>query len=503
MRVEYLGNGNLEELEARVQRVASAGKISRTSGKAYEVYQKCGEFDLDGYNRAVKRAIANGQSEDSVYRERFTAYNSDLRFAKRVIGMGHGSIAEHDYIFLSIDDVTPVVEHTLIGSRLASFTIKSRREVDFRTNGFYVPDFRDKDGNLHKDNDKLKEIYINHMQNLFNEYGNLVDSGIKLEDARYVLPYCFNSNIFMGMDARSFVKLTKYLLYGKASNITELKSLGDEFLKIIDEKIPYMSDEVRKKPSSNDDSFSYLDSFVRETGVSFDNKIHDKVSLVNYPSNSDDIVLASALQERYQLSQDKASLMLEECSKEDPSFKEKLMKVIFSNDEQRELEQVNFKFDIPISLAVRTHLERHRMQSLITPDFVPLWSLDNYDVPTGLTEEQKASYNELFKRNKEMRDYFLALGVNENDLVYFYQAANKCNVLTNINARSLAWISRMRCCNKAQFAIRKIANQMCGEVKEVSPLIGSNLGATCDVFGYCNEGKESCGKILAKRRKES
>lgn len=505
MRVEYLGNENKEEVEGRLQKIAAAGKLSRTSGKAYEIYDKCGDFDTNAYQKAVAKALEDGKSEDDVDKNRYTPYESNLRYIKRVINMGHKSISEHDYIMLSIDDVTPIIEHILITSRLSSFTIKSRREVDFRNNGFYVPDFRDKEGNTHQDNERLKTIYKEHMQNLFNEYGNLIDAGMKREDARYILPYCFNSNIFMGMDVNSFVRLTRYLLYGKVSLIAEARKLGEEFLKIIDENIPYMSDEVRKNSAKFSDSFEYLDSLALEQGINFDTKVHDKVSLTSYTQNSDDIILASALQERYQLSQDKALKMLEECSKKDTNFKRNLMKVIVSNNEHRELEQANFKFDIPIPLAVRTHLERHRMHSLIVPDFVPLWSLDNYDIPPSLQKEQKKHYDEIFKKNREMRDYFKSCGVNENDLVYFYQAANKCNVLTNVNGSSLAWISRMRCCNKAQLAIRKIVNEMCSEVRAVSPLYGSYLGPTCEVFGYCNEGKESCGKIktLQKVRKDN
>jgi len=472
MRVEYLGSGTKEEMEKRLEKVASAGRLSRTSGKANEVYDKSKELGFD----------------------------KNLKYAKRVVDMGHKSIAEHDYISLAIDDVTPIIEHIIIGSRLSSFTIKSRREVDFRTNGFYVPEFRDKEGNIHPKNEQLKEIYKNHMNNLFDEYGRLADSGMKLEEARYVLPYSFNSNIFMGMDARSFTDLTRYLLYGKVSNISEVKELGEKFLKIIDEHIPYMSDEVRKNPKNGEDNLEFLDSYDATSKEKEKTSIHDKVKLTNYTDNADDVILASALQQRYQISEDKAFALLDKCSKEDIEFKEKLMKAIISNPEHRELEQVSFKFDIPIILAVLTHLQRHRMHSLLIPDFVPLWSLENYEVPPTLKEEDKKNYDKLFQKNREVRDYFQSEGVNDNDLVYFYQAANACNVLTNINGSSLAWISRMRCCNKAQPAIRKIANKMCSDVREVAPIYGSGLGATCDVFGYCPEGKESCGKVLAKRK---
>ena len=62
----------------------------------------------------------------------------------------------------------------------------------------------------------------------------------------------------------------------------------------------------------------------------------------------------------------------------------------------------------------------------------------------------------------------------------------------------------MRCCNKAQWQIRNIAKDIAMQVKEVSPLIGEGLGATCTTDRYCGEGKESCGlieKILAAESK--
>ena len=499
MKVEFLGNGTREDVEKRIQKVASAGRLSRTNGKAYEIYEKSGVFDYANYAKAVIKAKEKDEDPKTIDPDKYSPYQKNLRYAKSVIGMGHGSIAEHDYIMLSIDDVSVIIEHILIGSRLASFTIKSRREVDFRTNGFYIPDFRDHKGNIHPQNEVLKRMYMDHMNFLFTEYGKLVDKKIKLEEARYVLPYSFHSNIFMGMDARSFVKLTKYLLYGKVSNIEEAKQLGSKFLEIIDEKIPYMSDEVRKKSQDSKDNLSFLDEYHSTPNGLNNIKIHDRVTLTEFTKNADDIVLASALEQRYQISRQKALKLLEKCSEEDSKFKEKLMKAIFNNEESRELEQVTFNFDIPIPLAVRTHLERHRMQSLLTPDFVPLWDLKNYDVPLTLKKEEKAHYDFIFETNRKMREYFENQGVNEFDLVYFYQAANQCNVLTNVNGRALAWISRMRCCTKAQPSIRKVVNQMCSEVKKVAPLIGDGLGATCDVFGYCNEGKESCGKVLTKK----
>ena len=92
--------------------------------------------------------------------------------------------------------------------------------------GFYVPDFKDKDGNVLANNRKLRKEYKDYMQSLFDKYGDLVDEELPIEDCRYVLPYSFYSNIIMGCDANEFLRMTADLLYGKNSNITELHELG-------------------------------------------------------------------------------------------------------------------------------------------------------------------------------------------------------------------------------------------------------------------------------------
>ena len=126
MKIELLGGCTKEELESRVQRVAAAGKLSRFPGNVFEVIESCDD------------------------------YESNLKLIKRIIKMGHKSIIEHDYLVFALCDVTPIVEQTIIGNRLTSFTIKSRREVDFRNVGFYIPEFRNKDLEIHKDNEILK-----------------------------------------------------------------------------------------------------------------------------------------------------------------------------------------------------------------------------------------------------------------------------------------------------------------------------------------------------------
>ena len=84
-------------------------------------------------------------------------------------------------------------------------------------------------------------------------------------------------------------------------------------------------------------------------------------------------------------------------------------------------------------------------------------------------------------------------------------SGNAINIQTTMNLRELIWFSRMRSCNKAQKGIRNISNQMVMEVSKKSEVIGSLLGPSCKVEGFCPEGKDSCklrGVVVLKKEKK-
>lgn len=461
MKSELIGGCTKEELESRIQYVAGAGKLSRFPGNVTEVLESCND------------------------------YESNLKLIKRIIKMGHKSIIEHDYLVFALNDVTPIVEQTLIGYRLTSFTVKSRREVDFRTAGFYTPEFRNKSGEIHEKNEELKEEYNKHMKMLFNTYGDIVDKGVNVEDARFLLPYSYHSNFIMGVNGRELERMIIALRNGKLSNIPDLKEVGDALYDLVKSHVPYLIPNLKKQETSLKTDFEYLESMEERPEI----KILDKTKMISYTPNSDDVVLESSIMYHYQCSKETAKEILNNMVKKDEKAKEKMMYDILHKEERRELEQVSFTFQIPISLAVLTHLTRHRMHSLLVPEFLPMWNMENYITPVSVKEKANDIYQDAVRKNIEMVEKFKSLDVNEGDLVYFYLSNQMVNVITTMNARNIQWVTRLRCCNKAQWQIRYIANDIRMQVQEVAPLIGKGLGATCMTDRYCGEGRECCGLI--------
>ena len=95
--------------------IASGGRISTMDGTAGEIYAK---------------SLAAGQEKNE-------------KLIGKVLSSGHTSVLEHCYVNLSFENVSVLAEQFLIEFRLASFTVKSRRYVDFSKAGYVSPAFAD------------------------------------------------------------------------------------------------------------------------------------------------------------------------------------------------------------------------------------------------------------------------------------------------------------------------------------------------------------------------
>ncbi len=84
------------------------------------------------------------------------------------------------------------------------------------------------------------------------------------------------------------------------------------------------------------------------------------------------------------------------------------------------------------------------------------------------------------------------------DARFLLPNACETKIVVTMNARCLFNFFKERCCNRAQWEIREVANQMLDLVLEVAPNVFKYAGASC-VYGSCKEGNMSCGKPLKPR----
>lgn len=457
MEISILGNTRIYELEKRIKMVAAAGKLSRFKGNVFDVYDSCNN------------------------------YEKNLKFIEKVIGMGHKSIVEHDYLVIALKNVSPIVEQTLIEERFSSFTIKSRREVNFENAGYYTPNFYDNAGKIFENNKTLQEQYKEHMEYLFGVYKELIDLEIPKEDARYILPYSFNSNIIMGVDAHT---LNRMILKLKTNSIEELRIVGNQLANIVSNEVPYLSNELYKNYNTIESIESLIPKKVKQNKV--DIKSINNVKLLSATDNIDETIIASLLCELYGIDYNKAKEIYNNEFKNNSELTDSIIKKLYTTIDKNALKQVNFRFQIPISLAALTHITRHRTHDMIIPSFVPNNNLLDYVEPQTIHCLNPKLCRNVFKHNYSVYKSFKNQGISETNLPYFHLAGNKINIITSMSGETLAHILHLRTCNKAQWEIKNIAQQMQNLVSNRCNSFSKILGPDCEVLGICPEKGESC-----------
>ena len=167
-------------------------------------------------------------------------------------------------------------------------------------------------------------------------------------------------------------------------------------------------------------------------------------------------------------------------------------------------EHASFTFAIDgISRACSHQLVRHRVASYSqrSQRYVSENQFE-YVIPKTIEALKGGSdgFNGLYDKYQRAMNYiqgfyeWLVLnGIPKEDARYVLPNATCTSIMVTMNARSLMNFFKLRCCNRAQWEIRELADEMLRQCKEVAPLLFKNAGASC-VSGKCPEGDMSCGK---------
>lgn len=173
------------------------------------------------------------------------------------------------------------------------------------------------------------------------------------------------------------------------------------------------------------------------------------------------------------------------------------------------LEHVTFTFAIEGVSRVLTHqLVRHRIASYSQQSqrYVKEHDFETILPPSvAANAEAQAKFSALMAEIQSLYNEFTEAGIPAEDARYILPNAAETKIVCTFNARSLLNFFSLRCCTRAQWEIRALANKMLAECQKVAPVIFENAGPTCVSEGVCHEGAMSCGRlqaILAQRAKE-
>lgn len=221
-------------------------------------------------------------------------------------------------------------------------------------------------------------------------------------------------------------------------------------------------------------------------------ELRPKAKLINYNKNPEKNV---ALAARLCYSADGVEELEAKMSQEDIN---NLVRKVIDLGHLSTLEHTYFYFHIVCSRVASHQLVRHRIGVSYSQRSQRYVKEDNFDyiIPPKISKNKEAAaeYREWMKDSKKIYNKMLADGIPAED-ARFVLPTIKTNLMVSFNARSLYHFFSLRCCSRAQWEIRSLANQMLKQVKDAAPVLFEKAGPTCEAEGYCPEGEKSCGRI--------
>jgi thymidylate synthase (FAD) len=164
----------------------------------------------------------------------------------------------------------------------------------------------------------------------------------------------------------------------------------------------------------------------------------------------------------------------------------------YSVQSQRYVKLENFKFVIPPSIENDKNAKDMFLESMRC-------DAENYLNLTKLLEK-KYSEELISSGIPEKKARRLSGKMAIENARFVLPNACETKMIVTMNARSLLNFFKQRCCNRAQWEIREVAEKMLKLVYDLAPSIFRKAGPPC-LFESCPEGKMSCGKMAEVRKR--
>jgi len=170
------------------------------------------------------------------------------------------------------------------------------------------------------------------------------------------------------------------------------------------------------------------------------------------------------------------------------------------------IEHVSFTFAVEgVSRALTHQLVRHRIASYSQQSqrYVDASSFD-YVLPPAIARipEARARYEDFMAQvgeaYRDLKDILEAGGRGakaKEDARFVLPQAAETRIVVTMNCRSLHNFFEQRCCARAQWEIRALADKMLALCRMTLPEVFAAAGAKCERLGHCPEGeKYTCGR---------
>ena len=153
-----------------------------------------------------------------------------------------------------------------------------------------------------------------------------------------------------------------------------------------------------------------------------------------------------------------------------------------------------------VSRALLAQITRHRLASFSVESqrYVNMSDMQ-YVTPETIDNDPdlRFMYADLMDQIQYFYNEAVKKGVPAEDARFVLPNACCTRLIMTMNVRELKHFFSLRCCRRAQWEIRELAEEMLRQCTMVAPELFKDAGPGC-VRGHCPEGKKSCGQPRKK-----
>ncbi|MDE2860008.1 MAG: FAD-dependent thymidylate synthase [Chloroflexota bacterium] len=399
-----------------------------------------------------------------------------------VLNYGHASVAEHAVLHMAVENISRLACDTLEDNRLASYTEKSSRYQVLGQGHYHVPSELD-------ENPPMRDVYVGACDALFAAYEETVDGlmahlrevtprgeserdgaynlrlrRVATDAARFLLPASTLTNVGVTLNARSMEHAVRKLL---SSQLAEEREVGEA----LKEKGREITPTLIKYADRNE----YIAltrqaqealAMPREDGAGMDDC---RAELVHCDPQAEQKLVAALL---YRFSPMPYAEVWERVERMDrpqmeAAIHEALDRLGPHDVPLRELEVVDYTFDLVMDYGAYREFKRHRMQTYLPqPATVDL----GYIVPEIVVEAG------LERRFRDAMDaaaegYHRIAEVSPDVAAYLVTHAHLRRVLSKLNLRECYHLFKLRTSPQAHFTLRRVMQQALDLARERHPLL--------------------------------
>lgn len=149
-----------------------------------------------------------------------------------------------------------------------------------------------------------------------------------------------------------------------------------------------------------------------------------------------------------------------------------------------------------VSRVLTHQLVRHRIASYSQMSQRYVKKIPVYITPPTIQDNPEAleMYETYLAEMNSIYTKMLELGIPNEDARYVFPNCMETKIVISMNVKSWKHFFNERCCDKAQWEIRDLANVLLKKFRSEIPVLFDEAGPKCILFKRCTEQKP-CGKV--------